>query len=673
MIRIIRLFYYTLFALTPLVMSSATTEMFEFNKIMGIYAIAIIIGALYSLHYLINRPTIFFPKVLYLFGIFFVLMGISTYFSIDPHTSIYGYYGRWNGGLVSIVAYVSLLFVFIQTFDRDHLKKLLLVSVGTSALVILWALPGWFGYDLSCLLFTGNLTNSCWTAQFAPHIRMFSTLGQPNWLGAYLAIHLFIGMYFLYESLKSKLLHRYLILAYLILNLFALYATKSKSSWYGVALALSIGLILFFSFKIRKNIRSVSIIGSIATLVLVTGVILTFGSSLFTQKVPEHLDVTDSFIIRTYVWQGAINLWKQYPVFGSGPETFAYAYFFTKPIEHSRTSEWDFVYNKAHNEFLHYLATTGIVGFMGYVGIIGGTFHLFSSTVSQLLRNRKKWFEHVTEDFFGICLLLSYISILATNFFGFSTSTIQLFFYLIPGMIIVYSKKKCHAELVSASQLSGFRIKSSTVRLRPNRSGMTMIVLFTIMLLSYVGRIYYADRLYARAQSERAAEDYQSASHSLVQALKLKYEHVYEDKLSTYMAHFAFISSFAEDDSSLVTNMINQSKLYNAKALDHSFKNVQYWRSKARNYYLYYQITHNIQDLITAADTMKYTTKLAPNDAQGYYMTALFNSVLFSETKDVIYQKEALSFVKQALMLRPQYVEASELLGGIEASPSSRE
>src|SRR3989344_988847 len=211
MIRVIRFLYYTLFALTPLVMSSATSEMFEFNKIIGIYAVAIITAGLYSAHYLINRPSIIFLKLLYLFGMFLLALGISTYLSIDSHTSFYGYYGRWNGGLLSIIAYISLLFVFIQTFDKEHLKRLLLISLGSSVIVILWAIPGWFGYDLSCLLFIGELTNTCWTAEFAPHVRMFSTLGQPNWLGSYLAIHLFIGLYFLRQSISATKLHQSLM------------------------------------------------------------------------------------------------------------------------------------------------------------------------------------------------------------------------------------------------------------------------------------------------------------------------------------------------------------------------------------------------------------------------------------------------------------------------------
>jgi putative inorganic carbon (hco3(-)) transporter len=60
--------------------------------------------------------------------------------------------------------------------------------------------------------------------------------------------------------------------------------------------------------------------------------------------------------------KGAWELTKKYPLFGSGVETFAYSYYNVRPVEHNLVTEWDFLYNKAHNEFLNYAATTGFVG-----------------------------------------------------------------------------------------------------------------------------------------------------------------------------------------------------------------------------------------------------------------------------------------------------------------------
>jgi hypothetical protein len=160
--------------------------------------------------------------------LFFLSQLLSTFLSIDFHTSIFGYYGRFNGGLLSILSYLILYYVLIsnyEDFGKNYLENLLRVIIVGSLIVIFWGLPAKFGYDLSCFLFSGQLNNSCWTAQFKPAERLFSTLGQPNWLGAYLAITFFIGFYFFFKIKNIK----YLLLStlYLILNFLTLLFTRS--------------------------------------------------------------------------------------------------------------------------------------------------------------------------------------------------------------------------------------------------------------------------------------------------------------------------------------------------------------------------------------------------------------------------------------------------------------
>ena len=86
---------------------------------------------------------------------------------------------------------------------------------------------------------------------------------------------------------------------------------------------------------------------------------------------------TESGTIRKIVWQGAIQIWKNYPIFGTGVETFAYSYYKYRPAAHNLTSEWDYVYNKAHNEYLNFLANTGTVGLLSYLFLVGTAIYLF--------------------------------------------------------------------------------------------------------------------------------------------------------------------------------------------------------------------------------------------------------------------------------------------------------
>jgi tetratricopeptide (TPR) repeat protein len=127
--------------------------------------------------------------------------------------------------------------------------------------------------------------------------------------------------------------------------------------------------------------------------------------------------------IRRVVWEGAIKLGLSHPLFGTGVETFGYSYYWVRPAAHNLTSESDFLYNKAHNEYLNFLATTGFVGLAKYLFLIGSILYL-------LLKNRA---DHNSLRF---PLFLGFLSILITNYIGFSVVNVALFFFLYPAIYI---------------------------------------------------------------------------------------------------------------------------------------------------------------------------------------------------------------------------------------------
>lgn len=162
--------------------------------------------------------------------------------------------------------------------------------------------------------------------------------------------------------------------------------------------------------KIKTNLKIV-----ICILVIAIGSV--YGWHRFQTLPPPGPGITDSEAIRMPVWKGAIKIWQRYLIFGSGVETFAYSYYLDRPAEHNLLSEWDFLYNKAHNEYLNILATTGSLGFLSYLSLLGGTIWLIKKNPS---------------------LLGAYVSILVTNFFGFSVVIIGLYFFLIPAFYEIF-------------------------------------------------------------------------------------------------------------------------------------------------------------------------------------------------------------------------------------------
>ena len=244
---LLRVTYSLLVFVTPLVMSSSTSELFEFNKMLLIYVGAAFVFFFWILKMVLSKKIYFKRTILDIpLGLFLFSQIASTIFSIDVHTSLFGYYGRFNGGLISIIAYLILYYGFVSNINKSFADKLLKFSLLASFAVILWGIPGHFGHDLSCLLFLGQFNNSCWTDQFRPAERMFSTLGQPNWLGAYLAIHFFIGLYFLYkqfiEKKETKFISKQTVLwvSYLFFNFSAVLFTRSRSALASVVVSLAI-------------------------------------------------------------------------------------------------------------------------------------------------------------------------------------------------------------------------------------------------------------------------------------------------------------------------------------------------------------------------------------------------------------------------------------------------
>jgi putative inorganic carbon (hco3(-)) transporter len=371
-----------LFVLVPVFWTSYNFELFEYNKMMLVYGLTItitiawIIKSIKQKVLILKRTPLDIPILLFLLS-----QILSTIFSIDQHTSVWGYYSRANGGLLSTISYILLYYGLISNIQKPEAIRLIKLALGSGVFVSLWAIMEHFGVSLSCVALRGEFNASCWIQDVQS--RVFATLGQPNWLAAYLAMLIFPAFYFFLSENSPKKLIIYLF------SLVALYLAFTFTYSRGGTLGFIAGIITFLAglallkpatpFWIRRMFQV------LAVFILIN---LLFGSAITSFKVLQKFSPpprpgltqssgtqlenggTESGQIRLIVWRGALDIFKAYPILGSGVETFAYSYYNFRPIEHNMVSEWDFLYNKAHNEYLNYLATTGIIGFGAYLFMI---------------------------------------------------------------------------------------------------------------------------------------------------------------------------------------------------------------------------------------------------------------------------------------------------------------
>ena len=147
--RIIEYSFYTLFLLVPLAFTSATSELFELNKMWLVWGLTIIIGASWFIKMILQKRILLCRTPLDIpIGLFLLSQIISTIFSLDPHVSLWGYYSRFNGGLLSIISYILLYYAFLSNFDSQKLsagvRRLLTISLISGLIVALWQLPSPF-------------------------------------------------------------------------------------------------------------------------------------------------------------------------------------------------------------------------------------------------------------------------------------------------------------------------------------------------------------------------------------------------------------------------------------------------------------------------------------------------------------------------------------------------
>jgi tetratricopeptide (TPR) repeat protein len=561
-----------------------------------------------------------------------------------------------------------LYFGLVSNIDIENIYQRILffikVSLTSSLVVMLWGIPGKFGFDLSCKLFTGSLKTACWTNEFQPTIRMFSTLGQPNWLGIYLVINMLFAIHLL---LSRHIRKTWLLYIYLFLSSISIMFTQSRSAF----LALGCGLVgvgtyiaMTKIFKKDKKEYVAYIKSYLLPLAIVLVCSLGIGYAVNKQafiKIAAKVEqpaasnnITDSFAIRKLVWQGAYSVGLKYPLFGTGVETFAYSYNFLRPNDHNMTSEWDFVYNKAHNELLNYFSTTGLFGIVTYLVLIGVV----------IARIKYVWDEEdESKQLLEIVLLSAFASIVVSNFFGFSTTTINIFFYLIPAFVTLLIFKG-NKHVVEESELLTLNLIQKAMLAIP----------FTIFLygVSFLSLYFMADVHYARGENYRSIQEYDQALFYLYYADSLKSEHVYEDKISQVLAQKGFFSSYLNHSQNPLCPTsegenepcFELAQKYNDQTLKASPKNVYYLRSKARNNFLAYQASRDEATFDSSIKAITQAQELAPTDPRYPYMKSLFFLGKYDseespgeEDKDML-KFRAIGPATLAIKLKPDYKDA---------------
>ena len=235
-------------------------------------------------------------------------------------------------------------------------------------------------FQLILLPNLGFLRNQGWDPHF---FRTASTLLDPNFTGAYLALTMLV-----FATKAGKIFPKKLLILSFTITYLAFVTTFSRSS----ALLL---IVAFSSLAFLKRSVKLFLLG----LFLFFGFFLIFNTYQKSIALPRNIDREHSAEARFDTWQQGFEVFQKSPVLGVGFNAYRYA------LDQYNLSLPEFLQSRGSStndsSLLYVLATTGIIGFIAYLVFLG-------LLVRHTLSSKEEW---------GIILIASLAGLLPNSFF----------------------------------------------------------------------------------------------------------------------------------------------------------------------------------------------------------------------------------------------------------------
>ncbi|MEW6516355.1 MAG: O-antigen ligase family protein [candidate division FCPU426 bacterium] len=405
-----------LLLLVPLVFFTFAHDVFELNKltVMRLFTLLALLGwageILLLGEWRLPASKLWLP--LALVGLSSLL---STLVTNNRLTSIFGVYEDFEG-ILTIFNYLLLWLLALRLLRRfSEIRKYLAVIVVAGLLAGGYGVAQNFGIDFIQ-----------WNPATYSVTRLFGTLGNPNFLAAYLLMTLPLAfIWFLLSERPSIKLA--MILAVFVM-LLAMMFTKSRGAVYAlVAEGVLLGVYLIWDAARpgslwQRNKRWLILLVALGGLSLAlpnvrSNLAVTLDRTLATLDL-KHAQMTP----RLYIWRSALQMIRDKPLLGSGLDTFQITFPKYRLAEYWRL-EWNGTPEKAHNFFLQIGATTGLLGLGAWVWLLVVYFTVLGKNLFRLEPERRHW---------TLAVGLAQVGFLVQNQFSFTVVAYgSLFWFLL--------------------------------------------------------------------------------------------------------------------------------------------------------------------------------------------------------------------------------------------------
>lgn len=287
--------------------------------------------------------------------LFIGAMGLSTLFAVNTTASFWSNYERMEG------------FVF-------HIHLLLFFVVAVS---VLRQQQDWdrFWYSFLGVSAIMGVYNLFQINQLGISARIDGTFGSPTFLSVFMLILFFVNL-FLFVQKKIPL---YVFILLASFQCIAIYFSGTRGAILGLIGGLSLtSLLIAIGERQNKNLRILALGIIVAFTLVIFGLFnaknTTFfkESSVLSRFANISLNESATKETRLYVWQIAIEGFKEKPWLGWGQDGFRYVFDKNYNPEIYDRESW---FDRVHNAPLEWLVTGGLIGFLTYFGLLITALH----------------------------------------------------------------------------------------------------------------------------------------------------------------------------------------------------------------------------------------------------------------------------------------------------------
>jgi len=338
-----------------------------------------------------TRPSLFLKKYFLIPAVFLLGIGVTLSFSVDPSQSFFGSFARQQGwsSLLFFGLWLVLLVFNLLTVKNNfsfagragtalpahadvlnsRIRRLIKTAVLSGLAVSAYGLLQILGIDFLA-----------WNEPAISTNRIFSTLGQPNFLASYLLLVIPLSIYLAYSS--RSFLKRFFYILIGLSQILALFFTGSRGGL--LAALIIVGLLLvYWLFSSGWQLRTKIILAVLGAVVMVGGI-----SSLVwigPERFREVFDYRDgSSAARVSFYQAAAAAILEKPWFGTGLENSGEVFIRYYEPDWGVCNKVGASTDRAHNLILDILLTSGFWGLAVYTLWYYWFFKLAGQTIRRL-------------------------------------------------------------------------------------------------------------------------------------------------------------------------------------------------------------------------------------------------------------------------------------------------